>query len=301
LPVESADVHVVLQGRPIQAFAIGDTHVFTIETDYQTRLVATAKAAPHEVKVLLEEDVVDGVRLESVGASRGRVFVVDTYGAMRSMKPDGSDVRQEYPEGSATRLLSSPETLWLAEVPQFLGDYFTFYWFGADPAKPTETRLSPDSVGDVAVDDDAVVYGTVGTNKSLRIWAPAVAGATKGDRLLGALPEAPADVALDTKRAFVHLPKAKEVRAFDRSTAASTTVLAGTTFDTPPVLRSDGESLYFLTDTALRRCSIASCAKTMTPLVGNLTTARALVVDETYAWIVMVPKDKTGAVVRVPR
>ncbi|AKU93871.1 hypothetical protein AKJ09_00535 [Labilithrix luteola] len=302
-PGGDADLHVVLQGRPIQAFAIGPTHVFTLESDYQTRLVATAKAPPHDVKVLVEEDIVDGVRFESVGASRGRAFVVDTYGAVRSMKADGSDAREEPIVGSYTRLLSAPQTLWLAQVPQFVGDYFVFDWYGAQPAQVSDkdSRLSPDSVGDVVVDDDALVYGTVGTTKSLRHWAPAATGQTKGDRLLATLPETPGCVALDATRAYVHLPVAKEVRGYDRVTGSATTILSGTAFESAPLLRSDGQSLYFLTESTLRKCSLTNCAATLTPIATNLEAARALVVDETYAWIVMVPKGKTGAIVRVSK
>ena len=104
----SPKLEIVLTGRPIQAFAIGEAHVLTLETDVQTRLVATEKAAPHAVKVLLEEDVIDGVRFESVGASRGRVFVANTYGALKSLKADGTDAKDEYVPGSSTRFLSSP-------------------------------------------------------------------------------------------------------------------------------------------------------------------------------------------------
>jgi hypothetical protein len=296
----------VLTGRPIQAFAIGDSHVLTLETDVQTRLVATEKASPHAVKVLLEEDVIDGVRFESVGASRGRVFVVDTYGALRSLKSDGTDVKEEYPPGASTRILSAPQTLWLAELPQFLGDILQFHWFGTPPAAVSDANalLNPTgTVGDVAVDDEALVYGTRGSSTTLRSWAPAVAaGAPRaGHRLLATLPEEPVAIGLDPSRAFVHLAAAKEIRAIDRTTGASTTVLSGTTFDTPPILRSNGTSLYMLTDTALRRCTIASCASTMTVLTAGLQYSRGLVVDATHAWIVMTTKGKTGVIARVPK
>jgi hypothetical protein len=78
-------------------------------------------------------------------------------------------------------------------------------------------------------------------------------------------------------------------------------VLSAASFDTLPLLRSDGKNLYMLTETALRRCSIASCSSTMTVLTGGLKDARALVVDGTHAWIVMTTKGKTGLVARVPK
>jgi len=303
-PTTSPKLEIVLTGHPIQAFAIGDTHVLTLETDVQTRLVATEKAAPHAVNVLLEEDVIDGVRFESVGASRGRVFVADTYGALKSLKSDGTDVKDEYVPGSSTRILSAPQTLWLAELPQFLGDILQFHWFGAPPAQvtPTNALLNPTgSVGDVAVDDEALVYATRGASTTLRHWAPAATGARAGHRLLATLPEEAVAIGLDPSRAFVHLPVAKEIRAIDRTTGTSTTVLAAASFDTPPILRSNGTSLYMLTDTALRRCTIASCASTMTVLTSGLQYSRGLVVDGTYAWIVMTAKGKTGVIARVPR
>jgi len=303
-PTTSPKLEIVLTGRPIQAFAIGDAHVLTLETDVQTRLVVTEKASPHAVNVLLEEDVIDGVRFESVGASRGRVFVADTYGALKSLKGDGTDVKAEYVPGASTRILSAPQTLWLAELPQFLGDILQFHWFGAAPAQvtPANALLNPiGSVGDVAVDDEALVYATRGSSTTLRHWAPAATGARAGHRLLATLPEEAAAIGLDPARAFVHLAAAKEIRAIDRTTGASTTVLSAASFDTPPILRSNGTSLYMLTDTALRRCTIASCASTMAVLTGGLQYARGLVVDGTHAWIVMTVKGKTGVVARVPK
>jgi hypothetical protein len=295
---------VVLTGRPIQAFAIGDTHVFTLESDVSTRLVAIEKSAPHAVKVLVEEDILDGVRFEAVGFARGRAFVTDTYGAMRSMNADGSDVRQEYVPGASTRILSAPQTLWLAELPLFLGDDLVFRWYGAMPTQVTaaNAQLVPTgSVGDVAVDDEALVYATRGSATTLRHWAPAAAGARAGHRLLATLPEEGRAVGLDATRAYVSLTAAKEIRGYDRTTGASTAILANASFDTVPVLRSDGQNLYMLTETALRRCSLASCASTMKVLASGLTAARALVVDQSHAWMVMVPKGKTGAIARVTK
>lgn len=300
----SSSVEVVLSGRPIQAYAIGDTHVFTLESDVRTRLVATAKAPPHAVKVLLEEDVLDGVKFESVGASRGRVFVVDTYGAMRSALPDGGDVRDEYVPGASTRILSAPQTLWLAELPQFLGDVITFRWFGAQPSQvpAASAQLVPTgAVGDVAVDDDALVYATRGSASTLRSWAPAATGARAGHKLLATLPEEGRAVGLDAQRAYVHLPTAKEIRGYDRATGASTTILSGTTFDMNPMIRSDGTSLYMLTNTTMRRCSLSSCASTLTVVAAGLVNARSLVVDATYAWIVSAAKGQPGAIARVPK
>lgn len=293
---------VVLSGRPIQAFAIGDTHVFTIETDVQTRLVSIEKAAPHAVKVLIEEDVLDGVRFESVGFARGRVFVADTYGAVKSAKSDGTGVQNEYVPGSPTRILSAPQTLWLAELPQYLGEDLAFLWYGATPAQvtPANARITPaGSVGDLAVDDEALVYATRGSTTTLRHWAPATTTARGGHRLLATLPEEGRGVGIDAQRAYVVLSAAKEIRGYDRTTGASTTVLTGATFDTVPQLRSDGQSLYILTETALRRCSLAACSGSMKVLASGLTAARALVVDTTHAWMVMAPKGKTGAIARV--
>lgn len=301
-PSSGPALDVVLSGRPIQAFAIGDAHVFTIETDVQTRLVSIEKAAPHGVKVLIEEDVLDGVRFESVGFARGRVFVADTYGAVKSAKSDGSDVKHEYVPGSPTRLLSAPQTLWLAELPQFLGDELGFHWFGAMPAQvtPANARITPaGTVGDLAVDDEALVYATRGSTTTLRHWAPATASARGGHRLLATLPEEGRGVGIDTQRAYVVLSAAKEIGGYDRTTGASTTVLTSASFDTVPQLRSDGQNLYMLTETALRRCSLAACAGTTKVLAAGLTAARALVVDQTHAWIVMAPKGKTGAIARV--
>lgn len=299
-----AQLEIVLTGRPIQAFAIGDAHVLTLETDVQTRLVATDKAPPHAVNVLLEEDVLDGVRLEGVGASRGRVFVVDSYGAMRSLLGDGTDLTPEYVPGAPTRILSAPHTLWLADLPRFLGDVLTFHWYGAPPAQvPTgSAALEPAAaVGDLDVDDDALVYATRGGATTLREWAPAATGPRAGDRLLATLPEEGRGVGIDATRAFVHLVSAKEIRAIHRATGASTLVLGATSFDTPPLLRSDGASLYMLTETALRRCTIGACASTMTVLASGLQYARALVIDPSYAWIVMTTKGKTGTIARVPK
>lgn len=303
-PNPSAAPETVLSGRPIQAFAIGDTHVFTLESDVQTRLVATAKAPPHAVKVLVEEDILDGVRFEGVGASRGRVFVVDSYGAMRSALPDGTDAKSEYVPGAPTRLLSAPQTLWLADLPRFLGDTLTFHWSGAQASQVpagSAALVPTGSVGDVAVDDEALVYATRGASPTLRLWAPAATGPRQGHRLLATLPEEGRGVGLDAQRAYVHLPTAKEIRGYDRTTGAATTILSGTSFDALPVLRSDGASLYLLTETALRRCSLASCAATMTVLASGLSSARALVVDATHAWIVLAAKGQPGTIARVPK
>lgn len=300
----SAKLEIVLTGRPIQAFAISDSHVLTLETDVRTRLVATEKASPHAVKVVLEEDVIDNVHFEGVGAARGRVFVVDSYGAMKSLKADGTNVIDEAVPGSPTRILSASQTLWLAELPRFLGDVLTFSWYGAKtaPAPASSTRLVPmGGVGDVAVDDEALVYATTGSSKTVRHWAPAASGPRAGDRLLATLPEEARGVGIDATHAFVHLAAAKEIRAIDRTTGSSTTVLAAAAFDTPPLLRSDGKNLYMLTETALRRCAIATCSSTMTALTGGLQYARGLVLDWTHAWIVMTTKGKTGVVARVPK
>jgi hypothetical protein len=301
-PATGPKLDVVVTGRPIQAFAIGDTHVFTLETDVQTRLVAIEKAAPHAVKVLIEEDVINGVRFEGVGFARGRVFVIDGYGAMKSAASDGSGIRDEYVPGASRRILSAPQTLWLADLPRVLGDDLVFHWYGAMPAQVTAANaqmIPVGGVGDVAVDDDALVYATRGSTTTLRHWAPATTGARAGHRLLATLPEEGRGVGIDATRAYVALNAAKEIRGYDRTTGASTTILAGATFDTAPQLRSDGQNLYMLTDTALRRCSLASCASTMKVLASGLTAARALVVDPSHAWIVMAPKGKTGAIARV--
>lgn len=297
-------LEVVLSGRPIQAFAIGASHVFTLESDVMTRLVATAKAPPHAVDVLVEEDILDGVRFESVGASRGRVFVVDSYGAIRSMLPDGKDAKSEFVPGAATRILAAPQTLWLADLPQFLGDSLVFRWWGANPSQVTaaNAQLFPTgSVGDVVVDDDALVYGTRGTSSTLRSWAPAVTGTTGGHRLIATLPSEGGAVALDAQRAYVHLPATKEIRGYDRTTGASTTILAATIFDASPMLRSDGTNLYILTETALRRCSLTSCASTMTVLASGLVAARAVALDATHAWIVMTTKGQPGKIARIAK
>ncbi len=295
---EPSKLEVVLSGRPIDAFAIGETHVFTLESDVRTRLVATEKAAPHGVKVLLDEDILDGVSFESVATSRGRVFVADTYGAVRSRKPDGTDAVDEFVTG--TRVLSAPQTLWIADPPRFLGDYLTFTWSGAVPAQvaPKDARLFPDvAVGAVAVDDQALIYATRTGSAALRHWAPAV----DGDRLLAELPEEGRGLGIDESRVYVYLVTAKEVRSYDRATGAPATVLSGAAFDTPPQLGSDGQNLYFLTETALRRCSIASCGSSLKVVASNLLAAHALVVDRTYVWMVMTPRGKTGIVARLPK
>jgi hypothetical protein len=157
------------------------------------------------------------------------------------------------------------------------------------------------TVGDVAVDDEALVYATRGSLTTLRHWAPAATGARAGHRLLATLPEEARAIGLDATRVFAHLVAAKEIRAIDRTTGASTAVLSSASFDTVPILRSDGTSLYMLTETALRRCTIASCASTMTVLTSGLQYSRGLVVDGTYAWIVMTTKGKTGVIARVPK
>lgn len=300
-----AKPEIVLSGRPIQAFAIGASHVFTLESDVRTRLVATAKAKPHAVKVVLEEDILDGVRFEGVGAARGRVFVVDSYGAMKSALEDGTDPKSEYVPGLPTRILSSAgQTLWLADLPRFLGDSLTFHWLGADPEQvPFAGRqMEPiGAVGDVAVDDEALVYATRGAETTLRSWAPAATGARAGHRLLATLPEEGRGLGLDAGHAYVVLPSAKEIRRVDRTTGASSAVLSGATFDTVPVLRSDGTNLYLLTEGALRRCAIATCGATMEVLASGLANARALALDATHAWIVMTAKGQPGTIARVPR
>jgi hypothetical protein len=300
-------LEVVLSGRRFHAFAIGASKIFTLESDVRTRLVSIDKSPPHAIEILIEEDILDGVRFEGVGAARGRVYVVDSYGAMRSALEDGTDLRNEDAPGSSTRILSSPssQTLWLADLPRFLGDRLTFHWWGLRPEDVpwSERQLVPSgTVGDVVVDDEALVYTTRGSVKSLRHWAPAATGATKGDRLLASLPETPGGVALDAVRAYVHLPATREVRGYDRATGDSTTVvLAGTEFDAAPQLRSDGHSMYFLTPTALRRCELSRCAGTMTLLATNLTSARALVLDGAYAWIVTAPQGAPGIIARVSK
>lgn len=303
---QKPSLEVVFSGRRFHAFAIGASKIFTLESDVRTRLVSIDKSPPHAIDVLIEEDILDGVRFEGVGAARGRVYVVDSYGAMRSALEDGTDSRSEYVPGASTRILSSPssQTLWLADLPRFLGDGLTFHWWGPKPEVVpwSERQLVPSgTVGDVVADDEALVYTTRGSVKSLRHWAPAATDAMKGDRLLASLPETPGGVALDATRAYVHLPESREVRGYDRATGESTTVLAGTDFDAAPQLRSDGRSMYFLTPTALRRCELSRCAGTMTLLATDLTSARALVLDGAYAWIVTAPQGAPGIIARVSK
>jgi hypothetical protein len=204
-------LEIVLAGQPIQAYALGETHLFTLESDVRTRLVATEKAPPHAVKVILEEDILDGVRFEGVGAARGRVFVSDSYGATRSLLPNGTGEQREYVPGAPTRILSSPKTLWFADLPRFLGDILTFQWLGANPEEvPYASRnlVPTGAVGDVAVDDVALVYGTRGAAPTLRQWMPAGSGAQKGHHLLANLSEEARAIALDSDRVYAHLPTA---------------------------------------------------------------------------------------------
>ena len=284
-PTTSPKLEIVLTGRPIQAFAIGDTHVLTLETDVQTRLVATEKAAPHAVKVLLEEDVIDGVRFESVGASRGRVFVADTYGALKSLKSDGTDVKEEYVPGSSTRILSAPQTLWLAELPQFLGDILQFHWFGAPPAQVTRRQRAA-----------RIRPARSATSRSTTRRSSTRRAARRRRCATGLLPRrAPARVIACSRR-FPRRPwpsaSTRRVRSCTCRPPRRSARSIARRARAPPcsrqrrstrrrILRSNGTSLYMLTDTALRRCTIASCASTMTVLTSGLQYARGLVVDGT--------------------
>lgn len=280
----------LLAGLASSAYAIGVNRVFYIANDVRTRLMAVDKTAPYRVSVLHEEDILDGIKISAVAASRGRVFFSWSEGTLRSMGEDGSRADYESSFALTSTMIDTPTTLWLVERPRFIGEGIRFFCHECGDAG---SPIHEPKLGLVTLtgDDDSMVYAATG---GIFAWTPA-----KGNdaRRIAELPKLPLRMGLSPTTAFAAI-EGEGVVAFNRTTGARRLVMAQATGEKLPVIKANDTHLFLLRETMLERCEPARCAETRATLASGFAKGHRLTLDGDDAYFASIESDGSATVRR---
>jgi hypothetical protein len=287
---------------PMLSFAEDVLLVMERTTDRQ-KMVLIRKDDPTSPKTIYDEPSDSpATRVRSAAVARGQVWFTTGDKKLRRMTLAGTNpvVVDESPSDVLAR---APNTVWTAS-PDSLSSAPTLRWIGADLlSEVPEVKLALSGpVMFVAGGNQELLFSsrTRGGRWTLNRWRPFTSEPSSTFATFDAYPSW---VCFDAERALVYVEDEATIVSWSHLTPQVTPTTVLVNVPAPVAIKSDGKNLVMRSQTSLATCEIARCASTLreVPVPSPFTKARALEIDEHWAYFFHARSDGPMTLVRVPR